>query len=660
MADPQLDDIINAAADAHQAGRLEEALSGYQHALKSVPDDAEANSLAGLALTHLGRLAEAGPYLEKAVAGEPDEIGFRLNLIEWLDASGETNRAADEIGEVLEKDEKNIRAFEKLGDVSMRAGKPGAAADAYNEAVGLAPGHYGLLMKLARAHFAYGNYDGAKTALAGAAQSGPRDEPFLELQSFVFAALGEIAALNSLANQWVQRSPESTAAWRAVAQAAYESGRHRDARFAYEKVFELGKRDAENLTSYGWICIQALEYDKARAAFSEAEELDPNFSRMLAGKAQLLTFEGKFAEAEASCRRSLALHPQQTDMYSLLSRLSGGTLSDDEQNMLVRLIQEPQLQTSDRITALFTLGRAQETKESYDDAFNVYLDANEISRGYSAAAGIVYDRSVAQTRMERIAKVFPAPVARSALQRGAQPIFILGMPRSGTTLIESVLSARNDVFAGGERPDVQQFLSWYLDQSGDAAPTTGAINPEWLDRYYEQLPDLGGATWVTEKSPLNFEAVGLIDRLFPDAPVIHTRRSPMETCFSIFSNEFSKFWSFATDLEALGHFYGQYARLMKHWDDAYPGRVITVQYEEFAGNFDKAAPALAEQIGVGWTAEMGEFQKAARPIATLSAVQAREPVSVRRGKAEKYAARLAPLRRALEEVGVDPDTGDLR
>lgn len=659
MSEPQLADIINAAAAAHQNGRFQEALSGYQHALSKAPDDAEVNSLAGLALTHLGRLGEAGPYLEKAVAAEPDEIGFRLNLIEWLDASGAADRAVDEIGAILEKDEKNIRAFEKLGDVCMRQNKPGAAADAYNEAVKLAPGHYGLLMKLARAHSGYRNFVGARTALEQAGQAGPQDEYYLEFMSFVLASLGDVAALNALAAQWTEKAPDSARAWRAAAQAAYEHGRHRDALAAYEKVFALGARDANNLAAYGRIAIDALEFDTARVSLDEAEQLDSDLAEMLAGKARLLTFEGKFDEAEKYCRRCLVVKPQLAGVYSLLGRITGGKFSDEEQKKLTQLFWEEKLHTPDRIAAGFALGRARDTTSATEDAFKIYLDANELSRSYSAAGGIVYNRGVTEARMQRLAKVFPGPTGGGAPKGGAQPIFILGMPRSGTTLIESVLSARDDVFAGGERPDMQQYLSWYLDRAGETAPTAGDVNPEWIERYYEQLPGLGGAEWITEKSPLNFEAVGLIDRLFPDSPIIHTRRSPMETCFSIFSNEFSKFWSFATDLEALGHFYGQYARMMAHWDKAYPGRVVTVQYEDFAGNFDTAAPALAEKIGLGWTPEMAEFQKAKRPIATFSAVQAREPVTVRRGKAEQFAEQLAPLRRALEEAGVDPDTGDL-
>ena len=660
MSEPQLAEIINTAAAAHQNGRFQEALAGYQHALSKAPNDAEANSLAGLALTHLGRLNEAGPYLEKAVAAEPEEIGFRLNLIEWLDASGFADRAVDEIGVVLEKDEKNIRAFEKLGDVCIRQNKPGAASDAYNEAVQLAPGHYGLLMKLARAHSGFRNFEGARAALEQAGHVGPQDEYFLEFLSFVLASLGDVAALNALAAEWTTQSPESPRAWRTAAQAAYEHGRHRDALAAYEKVFELGARDANNLAAYGRIAIDALEFDLARDSLGEAEKLEPNLAEMLAGKARLLTFEGEFDEAETYCRRCLAEKPHLAGVYSLLGRITGGKFTDTEQQKITQLFWEEKLHTPDRIAAGFALGRAQDAAGATDDAFKIFLDANELSRAYSAAGGISYDRAVTEGRMQRLAKLFAGPSGVGAPKRGAKPIFILGMPRSGTTLIESVLSARGDVFAGGERPDIQQFLSWYLDQVGETAVNAGNINSEWIDRYYEQLPDLGDAEWITEKSPLNFEAVGLIDRLFPDSPIVHTRRNPMETCFSIFSNEFSKFWSFATDLDALGHFFGQYAQLMAHWDNAYPGRVITIQYEDFASNFDTAGPALAERIGLGWTPEMAQFQKAKRPIATFSAVQARQPVTVRRGKADQYAKQLAPLRRALEDAGVDPDTGDLR
>jgi hypothetical protein len=168
-----------------------------------------------------------------------------------------------------------------------------------------------------------------------------------------------------------------------------------------------------------------------------------------------------------------------------------------------------------------------------------------------------------------------------------------------------------------------------------------------------------GRDVLTDKQPLNFHAVGLIARLFPEAVILHLRRDPLETLFSVWRQEFAKSWAFTHRLEDLGHYYGEYARLMAHWERVLPGRVITLQYEDFAGDFAAAAPALLRACGLDWQPQVLDYARLERPIATFSTVSAREPVAVRRGQAARYGARLEPLVDALRAAGVDPSTGEL-
>lgn len=661
MTDANLAAILDAAVAAHQRGNPGEALEGYKKALALAPNDAEANSLYGLARTHLRQFSDAETHLIKAVELEPQETGFRLNLIEYLEQAGEIDRALKEVDGVLRIDENNSRAFEKLGDLSIRAGKPGAATDAYQKAVELEPGFYPLIMKLARAHAGFRNFKAARGILEQAVQFGPRDENYLELYSFVLAAVGDITALSALTREWVQKAPESAPAWRAFSHASYEAGKYREAIDAFRKVLDLGVRDADTLAAYGRVCLDGQEFEEAHAVINEAETLDANHPETLAAKAQLLTYEGKFEDAETYCRRCLAVNPNFAGVYSLLSRLKGGKLADEDQKALADLAWNKELHPSDRKAAAFALGRALDTDKKPQEAFKVFQHANDIAIEDTTRAEAAYLPEAAQAHTDQLIKAFPQRLeVEQTVARTPRPIFIIGMPRSGTTLIESLLSAHPEVFGAGERPDAQHLLNGYLRTAEEGAAPAGPVNTDWIDSYYQELPDTGDAKWLTDKNPLNFEAVGLIDRLFPDAPIIHIRRDPVETGLSIFAHEFSRFWSFANRLEDIGHYYGQYARLMAHWDKAFPGRVITLQYEDFAGDFDTAAPTLTETIGLNWTPEMAAFQKADRPISTFSAVQAREPVSVRRGKADAYGALLEPLRDALNAAGVDLKTGALK
>jgi hypothetical protein len=141
--------------------------------------------------------------------------------------------------------------------------------------------------------------------------------------------------------------------------------------------------------------------------------------------------------------------------------------------------------------------------------------------------------------------------------------------------------------------------------------------------------------------------------------ILHVRRDPLETLLSIWRQEFAKSWAFTHRLEDLGHYYGEYARLMAHWERVLPGRLITLRYEDFAADLSAAAPRLLEACGLDWEPQVLGYASLERPIATFSAVDARGPVAVRRGRAARYAAHLAPLVDSLRAAGVDPTTGEL-
>ncbi len=194
----------------------------------------------------------------------------------------------------------------------------------------------------------------------------------------------------------------------------------------------------------------------------------------------------------------------------------------------------------------------------------------------------------------------------------------------------------------------------------DDKPPPATAMQEWANYYLQEFPPAAPADHITDKNPLNFEAVGLIARLFPNAVIINMRRNPLETGLSVFRHELTKFLTFAHRLEDIGHYYGQYARLAAHWQQVLPERFVTIQYEDFAANFDSAAPALVDVFGLTWEDGCHTFQENAAAIATFSAVQAREPVVVRLGKAKAYEKHLGPLIDALNAANVDPETGELR
>ena len=265
-----------------------------------------------------------------------------------------------------------------------------------------------------------------------------------------------------------------------------------------------------------------------------------------------------------------------------------------------------------RIDLAFTLGRALAAKEEYVSAYESFKTANGLNQELGEKSNIRYDQNESFVRTENIKALFRPDFVQHSLRKvDPCPIFIVGMPRSGTTLIEGTIAAHSNVFAGGERPLFPELhnaaLSFAL-QNDLEMPPKGTLE-EWARNYLSDLPDLGEASYFTDKNPLNLEAVGLIAVMIPDAPLVHIRRNPIETCFSIFKHKFSKFWSFAHSLPDIAHFYGQYARLVSHWEQLLGERFLTVQYEDFATDFSAAAPALIEHCGLKWESRCLDFQK---------------------------------------------------
>lgn len=649
--------LIERGLRAHRAGRVQDALEAYRKALKGAPEDAEALSLYGLALVHRGTLAEAEAPLRRAVALEPEQVGFRLNLIELLERRRDYAAALAEAEQILARAPRSARAWAKTGHLLAAVGRSADARDAFGRAVDLDPRDLASTLRLCRLEIAQRDLTAAARRLESARRLAPRHEALPRLELELTAAAGDWQRLDALARARLEAQPEDPAARHALAQAAFETGHYRRAMDAYRPLLAAQPENPHLLTAYARICLHAQEFDAALAALNRAEAVQPELPEMLAAKGLMLTYLGQFEAAERYTRRCLAQNPHYAPAYTQLSQLTRGRLDDAERRTLEELANADAVPAEHRATAMFALADAFDAGGDVDSAFDAYQRANRLRRERARSEGLGYDPAAMTARMDRIIELFDSPAEGGPAPTGLQPIFIVGMPRSGTTLLESALSAHSRVIAGGERVMMRELLEACL--TGGALPNPAQCR-QWAADYLQEAPAAGAADHLTDKHPLNFEAVGLIARLFPDAPILHVRRNPRETALSIFRHEFSKFWTFAHRLEDIGHYYGQYARLMAHWERIHPGRVLTLQYEDLARDFDAAIPAVLTWCGLDWEPQCGGFQSAPRPISTFSAVQAREPVTIRIGKADRYQRHLAPLLDALEAAGVDPETGALR
>ena len=305
-------ETLERGVTAHQAGRLDDALSSYRAALEIRPNDPEASSLCGLALLHSGKAAEAMPLLQHAVEREPGQAGFRLNLAEGLAQTGKPDRAMVELGLIIATDPTNAAALSR----------------------------------------------------------------FYALESDALIARRDWQKLYVNGVAWTKADPKAPGAWRMLARGALEQGWHVEAMTAFARFLTLTKPTVAEFTAYASLCLQALDVETAVKALDRAEQLDPNFPQMLAQRALVLMYLGRFAEAEAYCRRCLQQKPDFVPAYSTLSRLRRGALDDADLKRLNELARRDDVYLDNRIAAIFAIADAHDARGETDIAFAAYEGAH--------------------------------------------------------------------------------------------------------------------------------------------------------------------------------------------------------------------------------------------------------------------------------------------
>jgi tetratricopeptide (TPR) repeat protein len=646
---------------ARKAGRADEALAHYRSAVELEPGSAEAQSVYGLMLLQLGKAAEAEAPLRKAVALAPSHPAVRMNLAQWLAQQGSLEEAVRVVEGVAADEPGRHWAWERLGELKARLKRFGEAAEHFGRAVQLQPQDPSLLFKLAQANFDSGRRADAAHSLAAAAALAPGNTAVFRLQADLHEAAADWGALEREAVAWRAAAPQDPAPWRALAKAQLQSGYPRLAMQSHQRAFELGGRSAEWLAVYGRVCLHALDLDAAGAAFSEAEKLDPKNTAMLSGAAILRMWKRDIDGARAYCRRALAVNPRDATALKTLSDLDDNRLPAADVEQLRALADDKGAPIADRITASYTLGDCLDAEDRIEEAFAAYARANALANRQAKAENLLYDRLNRSQGTEELISIFPSLPAAPAdnVSDGATPIFIIGMPRSGTTLIESVIGAHSAVATGGETAGIRTILPDFLAQAR-AMPLAKIPEEKWAAwraTYRELLPPTGAARFVTDKNPWNYDSIGIIARLFPGARIVHVRRNPVETGFSIWRNEFAKLVRFTHDLVDVGHYYGEYARVMAHWERVAGDAFMTVQYEDFVTRFGEASRELIAYCGLEWEPACAEFWKSDRAVSTISTMQVRKPPTKPGRPAEAYAAHLTPLVDALKVMRVDLETG---
>jgi len=406
--------------------------------------------------------------------------------------------------------------------------------------------------------------------------------------------------------------------------------------------------------------LAGIHTEMAQPALAEAEyeralQLKPDSGDALLGLGHLCTENGQLARARELFLRALAGKPD--DIAARIHLVQNDKVSaDDEHFAALRAEEKKMAEFSDkrRLSLHFALGKCYDDTKDYDQAFPHYLAGCRIKR-----ARLGYDPAAAARQFVELQKIFSKDFIdrlRGSGDPSAMPIFVLGMPRSGTTLTEQILASHPDVFGAGELPDLLRIAHRKTHPDTTSFPdnlryldsaTLNAWGAEYVAAVQARAPQ---AKHITDKMPANFFAVPLIHLMLPNAKIIHVNRNPVDTCVSCFTRLFHRKQEHTYDLAELGRYYADYARLMNHWRTVLPaGAFYDVQYEDIVADQESEARKLLEYCGLEWNDACLDFHQTQRQIRTASVVQVRQPIyttSVERWR--KYEKFLGPL---LEELG---------
>ncbi len=485
-------------------------------------------------------------------------------------------------------------AHSNLGNILKEQGKLTEAADCYERALELKPDYAEIQYNLANVLKDQGKLE---EALA-------RYEKALELKPDYCEALNNLGVVLQLQNRLDE----------AVAQ--------------FERALALQPDHAEAHNNLGTALQEQDKLNEAMDRYKQVLALKPDSAVAHNNLGTVLKVLGEFGEATTEYERAIALQPDYAEAHHNRAEAVTFRPGDASLMALEALAADrnspPQ---SKRLYIHFALAKALDDIGDYARAFEHLFAGNALKR-----QEIDYDESLTQETFRLISEVFQAGLFKrfpAAGDPSSVPIFVLGMPRSGSTLIEQILASHPEVHAAGELKN----LDLVANSQATAYPACiSDLDAGGLRRlgeaYLANLPEIpAGKTRITDKRPLNFMHAGLIRLILPNARIIHTVRDPVETCMSCFSKLFRTGMNFSYSLAELGRYYRLYGELMAHWRSVLPpNAMLDVCYEDVVDNFEDQARRLLDYCALPWDDRCLSFYKTSRPVTTASVVQVRQPL----------------------------------
>jgi tetratricopeptide (TPR) repeat protein len=642
---------------AHQVGKTEEAVRLIEQAIRNLPQVGQFHSNLGEMCRILQRLDEAVSHGERAVALDPGSATAHSNLgVAYYDRK-ELEKAEACQQRALAIDPNLPSALNNMGSIRRELKDKDGAINFYRRVLAVEPRHLESMNNLGAVLTEAERPEEAIQLLIKAIQMNPHyaeahcniGNAFLMLEQFDRAAVGF--------NNTLALRADYPKAYLGLARIYQEQKRFEDAENMVQKALALAPEMAEAQSLLGGIYTEAGYPEKAELAFAKAVELKSDLLSAHLGSGHLLMEQGRIEAAEAAFRHAMSL--DDTNLGARLALAQVKKVTDGDENMAALIQEADKLDSMLETKAMslhFALGKCYNDTKQHDLAMPHFLAGCRLKRKRTE-----YDPDNNDKICRNICEFFSPETMEKLRGEGCPsslPIFVLGMPRSGTTLTEQIIASHPLVHGAGELPDLLALAATPRNGSTDGYPLSlkGITRQELKEMGEKYVLGLRTrnteARHITDKMPANFHCIGLIHLMLPNAGIIHVKRNPVDTCLSGFTNLFNKSQHHSYDLTELGRYYRNYATLMDHWRKVLPANAFyEVQYEDLVSDHEPQARALLDFCNLPWDPACLDFHRTKRNIRTASVTQVRQPIytsSVDRWR--KYEAHLGPLLEALGDL----------
>jgi len=615
-----VNDLLEQALGRHRDGDLAGAAELYRQALAADPENADAHHLLGLCAHGHGDHAAAVAQIGRAVAIDATVPAFFGNLGLAQHALGDEAAAGDSFRRALELDPGYQAARYNLASLLAMQGQHGQALRSFETVLAAQGPTPELLAKIAESLAASGEAAQAVARYRQALELAPGDPDLLAAMSVILDLLGEEEEALAACDEALRRRPDFVGA----------------------------------LVHKGKMLRDRGQIDAALAAYNRALELQPDAAEAAAGLANTYERSGDVDRAWDELSTAVARNPDSPILaLAFAAQAPRRNAVDEALATLQRCETQPGLPSRLRRQLLFARARLLDAAGRHAEAFAYLERANETN-------GAPFDIDTYEGLCVEMQAIYAAPAQMPhAANTSERPVFIVGMPRSGTSLVEQILASHPDVFGAGELSTVAEIAVGLPAAAGvtgyypEIVPQLSAADFDGAAAIYlQRLQALDGeAARVTDKMPTNFLDLGLIRQILPKARIIHIRRNPLDTCLSCYFQDFGARLAFTGDLDALGRYYVAYDKLLRHWRATL--EMLEVRYEDLVDDPQGVSRTMVDYVGLPWNSACLNFHNSDRFVRTASYDQVRRPIyrdSLQRWR--PYASQLEPLRRRFANTGL--------